>query len=104
MYCVYLIVNEEGRKYIGYTGNLDERLKQHNAGMNTSTRGHEWKLVYFEAYLSEKDARKREVKLKQHGQAKRHVYNRAEESIKKAECWEGAAEGRIGDWGEVVTR
>ena len=85
MYCVYLVVNEKGKKYIGYTSNLKQRIAQHNDGMNTSTKGHEWKLVYAEAYLSEKDARKREATLKKHGQAKYHVYNRAEDSIKMVE-------------------
>ncbi len=85
MYCVYLIVNEEGSKYIGYTSNLKERIRQHNAGLNKSTKGHSWTLVYAEAYLSETDARRREAVLKRHGQSKQHVYNRALESIKKAE-------------------
>ena len=77
---------------------------QHNAGLNKSTKGRKWKLVYAEAYLSEKDARVREAKLKQYGQSQKHLYKRAEESIKKAECWEDAVEGGIDNWGEVVTR
>ncbi len=97
MYCVYLIVNENGCKYIGYTSNLKQRVENHNKGLNTSTKGHKWKLVYAEAYLDEEDARKRERKLKYHGQSKYHVYNRASESIKKAECWEDAVEGGVDD-------
>ena len=30
--------------------------------------------------------------------------NEVSKTVRKVECWEGAAEGRIGDWGEVVTR
>ena len=107
MYAVYLIVNEVGDKYIGFTSDLESRLKSHNEGFTKSTEGHKWKLAYAEMYLSEKDARIREKKLKQHGQGKRHMYERAKNSIDaigKVECWEDAAEGRIGDWGEVVTR
>ena len=85
MYCVYLIVNEKGEKYIGYTSNLKQRLQQHNEGMNTSTSGQTWKLAYAEAYLSETDARKREATLKSHGQSVYHIYSRARESIEKAE-------------------
>ena len=83
MYSVYLIVNEKGSKYIGYTASLKERIRQHNAGMNKSTQGHTWTLVYAEAYLDETDARQREAQLKKHGRTKMHMYNRAEQSIKK---------------------
>ena len=93
MYCVYLIVNEIGEKYIGYTANLKERIRKHNEGLNTSTKGHKWVLVYAEAYLEKEDAMCREKKLKQHGMSKKHLYNRLDKSLKKVECWEAAAEG-----------
>ena len=104
MYCVYLIVSDKGERYIGYTSNLKQRIAQHNAGLNKSTQGSRWKLAYAEAFLSEHDARMREAKLKDHGQSKHHLHQRAEASIKKAECWEDAIEGGAGNWGEVVTR
>ena len=97
MYSVYVILNEKGERYIGYTGNLKERLKKHNEGDNTSTKGHRWVLVYAEGYLSKEDALQRERMLKQHGMSKKHLYNRIERSIKKAECWEGVAEGGADD-------
>ena len=81
MYAVYLIVNENGEKYIGFTKDLISRLKSHNAGLNKSTKGHLWKLAYAEFYRNEKDAREREKKLKQHGQGKKHMYERARRSI-----------------------
>jgi putative endonuclease len=51
--------------YIGYSTNLRLRLKQHADGKSfaTSYRG-PWKLIYYEAYLEEKDALGRERYLK----------------------------------------
>ena len=40
-----------------------------------------WKLVYYEAYCSENDARKREIKLKKHGQTKELLLQSIENSL-----------------------
>jgi putative endonuclease len=80
MYYVYLIRNEAGTIYTGFTANLKNRLKAHNLGMNTSTRGHQWEVKYYEAYKSEEDARKRERALKQ-GKARRWLRTRIQGSI-----------------------
>ncbi len=54
--------------YIGYTPDLVERIKKHNAGKALATKRYRpWKLVYAEIYASELDARDREKKLKQFG-------------------------------------
>lgn len=63
---VYLIINEKGKIYLGSTNDLRKRFKLHNSGLVTATKGHKWKLVYYEAYLNEHDARIREQKLKHH--------------------------------------
>ncbi len=81
MYYVYVIVNENKKLYIGRTANLKARLKSHNKGENFSTKGHNWKLVYYEAYRSSKDAYRREKELKYHGQAKRWLKNRIFDSL-----------------------
>jgi len=70
MYYVYvlkLIKNDEF--YIGYTENLRQRIKQHQ--YKNSLR-----LIYYEAYLSEKIARNRERKLKYYGSAWRALKQR----------------------------
>ena len=70
MYYVYILKRQENRKfYIGYTENLQRRLKQHQkeGGIN---------LIYYEAYLSEKIARNRERKLKHYGSAWRALRKR----------------------------
>ena len=51
--------------YIGYTTNLQRRIKEHNRGMSFSTKAYRpWHLIYCEAYLNEKDAKRRERYLK----------------------------------------
>ncbi len=66
MFYVYVLQNvkEANDYYLGYSSNLRERLKSHNAGKNKSTKNKTWKVVYYEAYESETIARQREYKLK----------------------------------------
>ncbi len=66
MFYVYVLASEQTKwTYIGYTTNLNQRLKSHNSGKSTYTshRG-PWRLAYYEAYASEADARDREKTLK----------------------------------------
>ena len=56
---------KHGKLYFGYTNELAKRVNEHNSGQSTFTKyGRPWKLVYYEAYVSEKDARARERQLK----------------------------------------
>ena len=77
----YVILNEQQGIYIGRTNNLSTRLESHNEGRNRSTRGHQWELVYYEAYKSSEDAREREKQLKHSGQAKRWLMQRIARSL-----------------------
>ena len=81
MHCVYVLVNETGRLYYGLTSDLRARVNAHNSGRNKSTRGHEWQLVYFEAFASQVDARRRERQLKRSGQARRWLKERIQGSL-----------------------
>ena len=81
MYYVYVMCNEDGIVYIGYTGDLRRRVQEHNNGQNKSTQNHLWELVYYEAFLSKRDALQREKKLKQRGQAKHYLKERIKESL-----------------------
>jgi putative endonuclease len=69
--------------YIGYTTNLKERIRQHNAGeSNFTSKYRPWRIVYFEYYSSKKDALNREKQLKRfakaYGQLKRRIKNSLE--------------------------
>ena len=76
MFYVYVLRNELGRFYIGYSSDLRRRVREHNDGHNRSTRGHRWSLVYYEAYASELQARQREMRLKKHGRVKQLLLQR----------------------------
>ena len=53
------------RVYIGYTKDIDERLKYHNLGYVKSTsQGRPWKLIAFEIFESKSEARWLERSLK----------------------------------------
>lgn len=61
-YHVYVLQSQRDKKlYIGYSTQLFRRLRQHNNGLNLSTRHRRpLTLIYFEAFLNEADARRRE--------------------------------------------
>ena len=73
---VYVLVNEKQELYIGKTNDLRRRIEAHNQGKSRYTKGHQWSLVYYEAFRSSIDAYRREQQLKQHGQAKRWLKER----------------------------
>ena len=83
MHYVYVIANEIGETYMGYTSDLEARLKKHNAGGNPSTGSHKWHYVYYEAFADKEDAILREQRLKSHGQSKRQLKSRISRSIGK---------------------
>ena len=67
-YYVYVLGSEGGqnyRTYVGWTTDLDHRLKQHNVGAGAkSTRGRRWVLLYAERYDARSAAMSREWHLK----------------------------------------
>jgi putative endonuclease len=70
--------------YKGSTGDLRTRLKQHNNGEVQSTkRRRPWRLVYYEAYVSEKAARDRESAVKKSGSILVPLLKRIKESLKQ---------------------
>ena len=65
MYFVYVLQNSEGQLYIGFTTDLERRLRQHqeDEGSWTRKRG-PWKLVHSETFSDRAEAMKRERRLK----------------------------------------
>ncbi|MCC6724661.1 MAG: GIY-YIG nuclease family protein [Saprospiraceae bacterium] len=65
-YIVYVLKSEmDGRLYVGFTENLDRRIKEHESGTTKSTKGFRpWKLVHQETVLGLQQARDREKYLK----------------------------------------
>jgi len=66
LYTVYVLESErDGSFYKGFTQDLAQRLKQHNAGRTKSTRAKiPWRVVYTETYSTREEARNREKYLK----------------------------------------
>ncbi len=66
-YSVYILQSKTiGRRYIGYTEDVEKRLEQHNLGLNTSTRNYgPWKIIYLEkGFETRQKALKREKEIK----------------------------------------
>tara|TARA_A100001011_G_scaffold332377_1_gene359432 strand:+ start:997 stop:1254 length:258 start_codon:yes stop_codon:yes gene_type:complete len=67
-YFVYMIQTEcslTKKTYVGYTNNLEKRIKLHNKGKGAkSTKGRKWKLIYYETYNTKNEALKNEYSLK----------------------------------------
>ena len=80
MYYFYVPENLSEEIYFGYTRDLKRRLLEHSRGKTRTTKGKEWLLIYYEAYRSEIDAKRREERVKYHGQAKRQLMERIRES------------------------
>ena len=66
MFYIYILQSEKDHQfYTGYTADLKNRLKEHNAGKVASTKNRlPMKLVYYEACLNQQDATHREKYLK----------------------------------------
>ena len=82
---VYVLQSLKDLKYyIGLTHNLNRRIEEHEKGLAFATKFRvPFKLVYFEGYLAESDAREREKQIKQHGQAIRRLKDRIRNSLKE---------------------
>jgi putative endonuclease len=84
MFYVYILKSKiDGDLYIGSTNDLKNRLILHNSGKVFSTRlRRPLEPVYYEAYKSEKDARRREHNLKLRSRAFAQLKKRIIESVK----------------------
>ncbi|MEK7576442.1 MAG: GIY-YIG nuclease family protein [Patescibacteria group bacterium] len=64
-FTVYVLRDENGKFYKGFTNNLERRLLEHRSGHTRSTRWMQnFKVVYTEKYATFEEARARELYLK----------------------------------------
>ena len=67
-YFIYIIASKVKNRtisYVGYTSNLERRLKDHNSGKGAKfTRGRKWKLIYKEKFDTKSQAISREYYIK----------------------------------------
>ena len=81
-YTYVLYSSEQDKFYIGFTADLDRRLQEHKRGQTTTTsRMDDAVIIYYEACLSELDARDRERSLKS-GFGRQYLRLRLNGSIK----------------------
>ena len=66
MYYVYVLQNDKNKTiYIGYTKDLKQRIKEHRRGNTVTTkRLKTYTLVFYEAFRSKLDAKRREYYFK----------------------------------------
>jgi|TARA_Y100000389_G_scaffold187683_1_gene209380 putative endonuclease len=67
MFYVYMLKSKSIKPitYVGYTNNLQKRIKLHNSGKGAKfTRGRKWVLIYKEKFKSKKEAISREYYIK----------------------------------------
>ena len=83
---VYILLSLRDKNiYTGYTKSLDKRIKEHKLGKVKSTASRRpLKLIYYEAYVSKRDAQSREKYLKGGGKAKLDLKRQINNSIKGA--------------------
>lgn len=75
---------EKNFLYVGCTNDLRRRFKEHNRKEEKSTKSYApFRLIYYEAYRDERDAKNREKKLKHHGSVIGHLKRRVKYSVKK---------------------
>ena len=80
-YYVYLITTEVKNRtisYVGYTKDLLKRMNLHNSSKGAKfTKGKKWKLIYYKAYKSKKDAMKQEYSLKKNYKLRNIIKNQS---------------------------
>ena len=78
VFYVYVLKNPRSAAlYYGFSSDLRQRFEQHQEMPKHAG----WKLIYYEAYLNERDARERERMLKEFGAARGHLKKRIARSM-----------------------
>ena len=87
MFYVYVLNSiKYDELYVGSTSDLKQRIIEHNKGKVISTKTKRpYKLLYYEAYGVESDARRREKMLKLRGQARNQLSLRLKDTLAQNE-------------------
>ena len=87
MFYVYVLNSDKYKElYVGSTNDLKRRIIEHNRGKVESTKLYRpYKLIYYEAYSMESDARRREKMLKLRGQARIQLLLRLKDTLAQNE-------------------
>ena len=87
MFYVYVLNSKKYKElYIGSTNDLKKRIVEHNTGKVKSTKNKRpYDIIYYEAYKTESDARRREKMLKLRGQARNQLKLRLKDTLAQNE-------------------
>jgi len=78
-YYVYMLrsIEKKSVTYVGYSGNLLNRIKLHNSGKGAKfTRGRKWRLIYKEKLTSKNKAISREYYIKNNKTFRNKIKNK----------------------------
>ena len=65
------------KSYVGYTNNLELRLKKHNTNLGAkSTKGYKWIIIYAKKFSSKNEAMSYEYKLKRDKKLRKELINK----------------------------
>ena len=76
---VYMLksVSKKPVTYVGYTKNINKRIKLHNSGKGAKfTRGRKWNLIYKEKYSTKNQAISREYYIKRNRALRNLIKNK----------------------------
>ena len=70
------ISSAKKRTYVGYTKNLNTRLKNHNSNKGAKyTKGNKWKVIFIKKFLTKSKAMSYEYQLKNDRSKRNKIYN-----------------------------
>ena len=74
VYMLKSVNNKIIKTYVGYTNNLNLRLKKHNSSKGAkSTRGFKWKIIYKKKFYDKRSAMSFEYKLKKDKKKRKYL-------------------------------
>ena len=79
-YFVYILLtnsNDKYTSYVGYTSNINKRIKDHNSSKGAKfTKGRKWKLIFKKKFNSKSEAMKAEIKIKKDLKFRQKIKNK----------------------------
>ena len=77
VYMIKTIGSSYSKSYVGYTNNINRRIKKHNENKGAkSTKGYKWKLIYQRKFLSKSKAMSYEYELKKDKTKRKKIFKK----------------------------
>ena len=77
-YMIKSITPGTKKTYVGYTNDIENRLKKHNTNKGAkSTKGYKWLLIYYKKFKSKNKAMSFEYKLKKNKSLRKKILDRS---------------------------